>query len=96
MMRHRVVSLLFAAIAARASLACESASAVKEPAPDASAPATSGSPDGGATIDGGDEDCFDAPKTHDEIINACTDAVKIAKNPTLKKLTADGGRPPLE
>ena len=35
------------------------------------------------------------PTTHFEIINACTDAVKITKNPTLPLLFSDGGLPPL-
>jgi hypothetical protein len=48
--------------------------------------------DGGA--DGGPSDCFTNPQTHYEIINACTDAVKIAKSPTLPLLYPDGGLPP--
>jgi hypothetical protein len=35
------------------------------------------------------------PKTHLEIINACTNAVKITKEPVLTKLYPDGGLPPL-
>jgi hypothetical protein len=54
---------------------------------------------GGPTIDSGSDgapsDCFMNPTTHLEIINACTDAVKITKNPTLPLLAADGGLPPL-
>ena len=75
---------------------CDNGSAVKEPEP---AP-TSNVPDAGGgpgAADGGDAgpDCFTNPKTHFEIINACTNATKIAKNPVLPKLLPDGGLPPL-
>jgi len=49
----------------------------------------------GALPDGAPGDCFLNPKTHFEIINACTDAVRITKNPTLPLLLTDGGLPPL-
>jgi hypothetical protein len=39
-------------------------------------------------------DCFTNPKTHFEIINACTDAQKIDKQPSLPLLLPDGGLPP--
>ena len=52
--------------------------------------------DGSLGEDGGPKDCFDNPTTHFEIINACTNATRIAKNPTLKKLLPDGGLPPLD
>jgi len=39
--------------------------------------------------------CSVAPTTHPEIINACTDAVKIEKNPALPLLRPDGTLPPL-
>ncbi|MDX2019007.1 MAG: hypothetical protein SF187_02105 [Deltaproteobacteria bacterium] len=39
--------------------------------------------------------CFANPATHAELINACTDAVKIEKNPTLPLLRPDGTLPPL-
>jgi hypothetical protein len=42
-----------------------------------------------------DADCFMNPQTHDEIINACTTAQKITKNPTLPLLNADGSLPPV-
>jgi hypothetical protein len=52
--------------------------------------------DGSTTGDsGGPSDCVMNPQTHLEIINACTDAVKITKNPTLPLLLPDGGLPPL-
>ena len=51
---------------------------------------------GGPTLpDGAPSDCYLNPATHLEIINACTDAVKISKNPTLPLLNPDGGLPPL-
>lgn len=39
--------------------------------------------------------CFETPSTHFEIINACTDAVRIEKSPELSGLQADGSLPPL-
>jgi len=90
--------LLFVALFAGGAVwvACDGdSSAIKEnvdagtgPAPTSSLPGV----DGG---DGGPGDCFTDPKTHFEIINACTTATKIAKNPTLSKLSPDGGLPPL-
>ena len=49
----------------------------------------------GALPDGAPGDCFANPTNHFEIINACTDAVKIQKKPTLPLLLSDGGLPPL-
>lgn len=48
-------------------------------------------------VDGGtpDADCFMNPQTHEEIINACTTAQKVTKNPTLPLLNPDGTLPPL-
>ena len=43
-----------------------------------------------------DAGCFLDPQTHFEIINACTDATRIDKNPVLTKLLPDGGLPPLQ
>lgn len=45
--------------------------------------------------DAGTPDCFEHPRTHEELINACTDAEKIEKEPTLPLLLRDGGLPPL-
>ncbi|MBK8215418.1 MAG: hypothetical protein IPK71_16885 [Myxococcales bacterium] len=78
--------------------ACDDTS-IKESTVDARAPAPRTSPttepsDSGLS-DGGPKDCFDDPKTHAEIINACTTAVRIAKNPVLPKLLPDGGLPPV-
>lgn len=85
------------------SIACDDdTNAVKEPPVGAdsgptpgtdSGPGTDGGGDSGT--DGGPTDCFVNPKTHAEIINACTTAVKITKNPVLPKLLPDGGLPPL-
>jgi hypothetical protein len=44
---------------------------------------------------GGEPDCFDNPTTHYEIINACTDAEALEKNPVLPLLNADGSLPPI-
>jgi len=84
-------------------IACDdSSNAVKEPTPsfdsgllpDGASPEAGPLPDG-ALPDGAPGDCFVNPKTHFEIINACTDAVKITKNPVLPLLLTDGGLPPL-
>jgi hypothetical protein len=103
--RKTVIGTALAMLLASAALtaACDDTSnAVKEPAParpDASGPGPDieGGPgsDGGPGNDGGPSDCVQNPKTHDEIINGCTDAVKITKNPTLPLLLADGGLPAL-
>jgi hypothetical protein len=42
-----------------------------------------------------DAACFTNPTTHYEIINACTSAQAVDKNPTLPLLLPDGGLPPL-
>jgi hypothetical protein len=42
-----------------------------------------------------EEDCFKNPKTHYEIINACTTATKVDKKVNLPLLLSDGGRPPI-
>ena len=83
-------------------VACDDGgNAVKEtnPVRDSGAPqpvTDSGPTMDGATLpDGAPSDCFTNPTTHFEIINACTDAVKLTKNPTLPLLAADGGLPPL-
>ena len=57
-----------------------------------------------STVDGGivdasgptdDASCFTNPTTHNELINACTDAQPVAKSPDLPLLLDDGGLPPL-
>lgn len=75
----------------------ESSSAIKEPGPNVTSDAggSSGDVDAGSQADGAPKDCFDNPTTHFEIINACTNATRITKNPTLNKLLPDGGLPPL-
>jgi hypothetical protein len=93
--------LVAAGVSLGAGACDDSSSAVKEPTGHPSAPTndsgttSGGGPDGSAG-DGGPKDCFDNPQTHFEIINACTNAVRIEKNPTLNKLLPDGGLPPLE
>jgi hypothetical protein len=42
-----------------------------------------------------DANCITAPTTADEMLNACTDSMKIDKKPTLPLLNADGSLPPL-
>ena len=44
----------------------------------------------------GEPDCFENPKTHYELINACTTAQKVDKTIDLTgKLLPDGGLPPV-
>lgn len=44
----------------------------------------------------GEPTCFEGtPTTHAELLNACTDAVGIEKNPSLPLLGTDGTLPPL-
>jgi hypothetical protein len=106
----RLVALVLGGLVIASSLvyvACDgSSNAVKEVnrAPDsgmlpdgAMIPVPEGGPlPDGALPDGAPSDCFMNPTTHLEIINACTDAVKITKNPILPLLLADGGLPPLQ
>jgi hypothetical protein len=103
--RIAVVVFVLASIFGLGLLACDESSAVKEqnPTTDSGGPqpgTDGGGPlpgtDGGPTLpDGAPSDCYLNPKTHLEIINACTDAVKLTKNPTLPLLLGDGGLPPL-
>lgn len=44
---------------------------------------------------GPDASCFDNPQTHEEIINACTNAQKIYKASHPPLLEPDGSLPPL-
>ncbi len=93
---------VLACVAGGALAACdgENSNAVKEPI----RPVDSGilplqdsaiPTDGALLPDGAPSDCVLNPKTHEEIINGCTDAVRITKNPTLPLLLPDGGLPPL-
>jgi hypothetical protein len=45
--------------------------------------------------DAGAAACVEDPETHVEIINACTDAQAVDKDPKLPLRLADGGLPPL-
>lgn len=102
--RHLLAVLSALALASSTLyLACDETNAVKEPPVGTDSgppPGTDSGPnpgEGGADAggDGGPTDCFVNPKTHNEIINACTNAVRITKNPVLPKLLPDGGLPPL-
>jgi hypothetical protein len=60
--------------------------------------------DSGAAVDASDAntgdssdsapECFINPKTHYEIINACTDAARVDKHPTGLPFLPDGALPP--
>lgn len=104
-MKTKLVALVLvlSAQAALVSVACDDSSAVKENvspdgAPANPPPGNPQMPDGGLPDaflpDGAPADCYTNPKTHFEIINACTNALKVAKNPTLPRLYPDGGLPP--
>lgn len=93
------------AMAAASYVACTDDSVVHDK-PIAADGGPSPGTEGGQGLDGGPAgmndgatppglDCFPNPKTHDEIINACTDAARVDKHPTLPLLQADGGLPPL-
>jgi hypothetical protein len=62
---------------------------------------TAGNDSGGGTDGGGGDsgnpepDCYMNPKTHHEIINACTDAQAVDKTPSLPLRQPDGSLPPL-
>lgn len=75
----------------------ESSNAVKEPSPalDGSTAQPDGQAPSDGSVDGGPSDCVQNPQTHEDIINACTTAQRVVKNPTLDKLLPDGGLPPL-
>lgn len=101
--RLGVALVVLASLSALSVLACDDGGAVKEtnPVKDSGGPQPgidSGGPptDAGPTLpDGAPSDCYLNPTTHLEIINACTDAVKLTKNPTLPLVYPDGGLPPL-
>ena len=62
----------------------------RDAAADDAGPAADGGADGGEAAD-----CVKDPKTHVEIINACTDAEPVDKDPVLPLLLDDGSLPPL-
>jgi hypothetical protein len=45
--------------------------------------------------DAGEPDCYEQAKTYVQIINACTDAERVQKDPELPQLLPDGTLPPL-
>lgn len=59
---------------------------------DSTAPADAGDSATDATAETVPE-CYTNPKTHYEIINACTDAARVDKKPTGLPFLADGGLP---
>jgi hypothetical protein len=97
--RSRAVGLALLAASCGGYMACDDSVPVKERLPSTSPTAgdagTNASTGSQTLPDGGPKDCFDNPKTHLEIINACTTATKITKTPALPRLHADGGLPPL-
>jgi len=101
-------TLLTGVLGSGAIAACDSSSdGVHESPPDSSTGGDTSVPPPPGTTDGGSDtgtlpdgaplpdDCVVNPTTHLEIINACTDASKFDKKPTLPLLLADGGLPAL-
>lgn len=98
------VAVLGIVVAALAFVACDDSSNAVVENPDAgkssssSGQTTSGDAgpvkfDAGVDDAGQPKDCFDDPKTHFEIINACTNADKVVRTPKSSKILADGGVP---
>ena len=48
---------------------------------------------GGSGGSSNEPECYENPTTHHELINACTDAVKVEKTPALVGLNPDGSLP---
>lgn len=99
---NHVAGVGAAGFALAAMIACDDlSSTVKEGPPGSSssgASSSGGSSSAGSSSGGsssGGADCVVDPKTHVEIINACTDAQKVDKNPDLPKLLPGGALPPL-
>lgn len=87
---------LLLALAAPFAGACESTDkTTAEDRRDAAPEGAGDAADAADDEDGGTPDCFENPRAHEELINACTDAEKIEKQPTLPLLLRDGGLPPL-
>jgi hypothetical protein len=86
-MSHPLRAPLLALATSLALAACPGATSTPDTGA-VSADAAAAVPDTGPS-------CFTNPKTHVEIINACTSSEGIAKSPTLPLLLADGGLPPL-
>jgi hypothetical protein len=79
----RFVAILTALPLVFAAACGESGSATKDAAPIDAGPSTP------------DASCFTNPQTHNEIINACTEAQKIYKDSHPALLNPDGTLPPL-
>ena len=99
----RLIAIVLGGLVGASSLlyvACDDGNTIKDRAPvvpdGAPIPVLDAGVDGTLLPDGAPSDCVQNPQTHAEIINGCTDAVKITKNPTLPLLYADGGLPPLQ
>jgi hypothetical protein len=89
--------LLLASVVSLGTLAaaiagCTSSSDTPHETIDSGSPPDSGGAD--SATDAGPT-CFMNPRTHFEIINACTDAQSFDKNPRLPLLQPDGSLPPL-
>lgn len=97
------VAVVGIVVAALAFVACDDSSNAVVENPDAGKSSSSGQTtsgdagpvkfDAGVDDAGQPKDCFDDPKTHFEIINACTNADKVVRTPKSSKILADGGVP---
>jgi hypothetical protein len=102
---ERTKIVLFCIFVVGASSACKDDGDSLTPTIDASTTVDSGTltptdaglplADAGSPVDASAPDCYTSPKSYVEIINACTYAEKVVKNPVLPLLGADGGLPPL-
>jgi len=84
-----ILAPLAVAVALFAYAGCSSDDSAGNPSRDA------GQGDAGLSDINPAPECYEHPTTHEEIINACTDAAKILKNPKLPLLGPNGERPPL-
>jgi hypothetical protein len=102
MIRRALIVVLSLGVFALAQGACSNDDTVHDtPADSGTSPGNDSGGGGGGDGGGGGtdgatgDDCVKDPKTHEDLLNACTDAVKIDKQPKLPLMLADGGLPPL-
>lgn len=91
---------LFIICALAAAHACGDNDGLPDPKRDAGEPEPEPEPEpkddaGSEESDAGELDCFEDPQRYVEIINACTDAEYVEKDPELPQLLPDGTLPPL-
>jgi hypothetical protein len=90
----KLVTVVFLGAACLA-IGCEEENPSTTGSTSSSSSSGAGGSGGSGGAGGAASGCFTNPQTHDEIINACTDAEKIDKIVKLPLLEADGSLPPL-